>query len=211
MTATLLDHQIDAFLAAGLPALAGLDEPRFADLFAPLRASASALSHEADAHEGRLPYVAVVTDRLIDPAARVPGMRLTTSSREGILDRNHGEEGLAPYRARPELGVPDSPVYLLVDVERGDEFRNVAPRDAAPVIAGRERSPLTIAEGLSIMAAHPEFLHKNHCFMLSGSTRGNKRVPAIWISQRAPKLGWCFDGVPHSWLGVASAARRLGA
>ena len=42
--------------------------------------------------------MAVVTDALIDPAARVPGMRLTDSEREGILDRNHGEEGLAPYR-----------------------------------------------------------------------------------------------------------------
>ncbi|GIG55279.1 DUF5701 family protein [Demequina activiva] len=208
MPSILLDHQVDAFIAAGLPGLAGIDEAAFRQLFEPVRASASALSQETDARGGRLPYIAVVTDALVDPAPRVPGMRLTDSEREGILDRNHGDEGLAPYRARPELTVPEAPVYLLVDVERGDEYRDVAPREALPRIGARERTPLTIAEGLSIMAAHPGFLHKNHCFMLGGSTRGDKRVPAIWISERAPKLGWCFQGVPHSWLGVASAASR---
>jgi hypothetical protein len=30
----------------------------------------------------------------------------------------------------------------------------------------------------------------------------------MWISERAPKLGWCWDGNPHDWLGVASAAGR---
>ena len=209
MPATLLDHQLDSSVAAGLPSLAGHDESSFRQLFEPLRATASALPQEADPDAGLLPYVAVVTDALIAPAARVPGMRLPGSEREGILDRNHGEAGLEPYRALPHLGVPDAAVYLLVNVDRGDEFRDVAPRDAAPVIAQRDRTPLTIAEGLSIMAAHPAFLKKNHCFMLAGSSRGDKRVPAIWISQRSPKLGWCFQGVPHTWLGVASAASRL--
>lgn len=204
----LLDRQIDAFVAARLHDLTDLTEPAFRQLFEPLRANASALSQEADPARGALPYVAVITDALIDPAARVPGLRLENSTREGILDRNHGDEGLAPYKPVPSLELPEAPVYLLVDVERGDEFRDVAPRDALPVIAARERSPLTIAEGLSVQAAHPEFLYKNHCFMLAGSTRGDKRVPALWISEKSPKLGWCFQGVPHSWLGVASAATR---
>lgn len=209
MHSLLLDRQLDAYVAAGLPRLTQLSEPEFRDLFEPLRASASTLPQTDDAHAGSLPYVAVVSDGLVDPAARVPGLRLVDSDRDGILDRNHGDEGLTPYRPRPELAVPDSSVYLLVDVERGDEFRDVAPQDAVAAIAARDRTPLTIAEGLSLVAAHPEMLHKNHCFMLAGSTRGDKRVPALWISQKAPKLGWCFQGVPHSWLGVASAQTRL--
>lgn len=204
----LLDRQIESFVAADLHRLAKLPEPAFRELFEPVRANASALSQQADPASGTLPYVAVVTDALIDPAARVPGLRLENSSREGILDRNHGDEGLAPYKPVPSLELPDRHVYLLVDVERGDEFRNVAPRDALPVIAGRKRTPLTIAEGLSIQAAYPEFMFKNHCYMLAGSSRGDKRVPALWISDKAPKLGWCFHGVPHTWLGVASAASR---
>jgi len=49
---------------------------------------------------------------------------------------------------------------------------------------------------------------KNHCFMLMGSRRGDLRVPALWISEKAPKLGWCYDGNPHTWLGIASAESR---
>ena len=86
----------------------------------------------------------------------------------------------------------------------------VAQVDALSVIASRGRTPLTIDEGLSLATVFPELLVKNHCFMLAGSTRGDKRVPALWISERAPKLGWCFQGVPHSWLGVASARGRAG-
>ncbi|MGW0174505.1 DUF5701 family protein [Rhodococcus sp. NPDC003322] len=33
---------------------------------------------------------------------------------------------------------------------------------------------------------------------------------ALWISQRRPKLGWCWNGNPHSRLGSASAGRRIG-
>jgi hypothetical protein len=54
-------------------------------------------------------------------------------------------------------------------------------------------------------------LRKNKCFSLLASRCGDKRVPAIWISGKAPKLGWCWAGNPHSWLGSASAGARLAA
>ena len=44
------------------------------------------------------------------------------------------------------------------------------------------------------------------------------RTPAIWISRgtgrdgaarrHAPKVGWCWAGNHHTWLGFASAAAR---
>jgi hypothetical protein len=44
------------------------------------------------------------------------------------------------------------------------------------------------------------------------------RIPAIWISngtgrdgahkRNAPKVGWCWAGNRHTWLGFASAAGR---
>jgi len=154
----------------------------------------------------------VVTRALTSDEAGVPLLRLVDSDREGVLDRNHSSDarkGLSHYLPRTELGVPDAPLYLLVGVERGDEFRDVAPRDALPVISARGRTPLTIDEGVSLAAVAPELLVKNHCFMLAGSTRGDKRAPALWIADNAPKLGWCFEGVPHSWLGVASASARV--
>lgn len=201
-----LATQVDAYVAAGYPALAGLTESAFRSLFDGLAAPTDSAP---DATAGHVPFVAVVTSALVPAEARVPLLRLTGSQKAGILDRNHGEEGLAPYRPVDGLDIPEAPVYLLTGIERGDEFRDVAPRDALPVIAGRARTPLTIDEGLSLATVFPELLVKNHCFMLAGSTRGDKRVPALWISERAPKLGWCFQGVPHSWLGVASASARL--
>ena len=197
-----LEAQIDSYVEADYPELAGLGDKQFRALFDSLPTPPSS--------EPQVPMLAVVTDKVIDPERRVRNLRLANSSREGILDRNHGEEGLAPYKVVPDLGVPDAPVYLLLGVERGDEFRNERPLDALAVIEQRGRTPLTIDEGISLQTVFPEALVKNHCFMLMGSSRGDKRVPALWISEKAPKLGWCYDRNPHTWLGVASAESRLG-
>ena len=105
--------------------------------------------------------------------------------------------------------LPGPAAYLLLDVDRGEEFRGVRPEEALPVVLGRGRTPLTIEEGIAVVTHAPALLEKNRCFMLSGSRRGDRRVPAMWISARAPKLGWCWDGNPHDWLGVASAGSRL--
>jgi hypothetical protein len=94
-------------------------------------------------------------------------------------------------------------------VDRGEEFCGVRPEDALPVVRSRGRTPLTIDEGIAVVLQQPALLERNKCFMLSGSRRGDRRVPALWISERAPKLGWCWDGNPHSWLGVASAGSRV--
>jgi Family of unknown function (DUF5701) len=51
---------------------------------------------------------------------------------------------------------------------------------------------------------------KNGGFSLAGSRCGDRRVTALWISQNRPKLGWCWAGNPHTWLGTASCADRTG-
>ena len=130
-------------------------------------------------------------------------------TRPGILDRNHGEQGLSPYNPVPEVTLPDPAAYLLLDVDRGEEFLGVRPQEALPVILARGRTPLTIEEGIAVVTHAPHLLGKNRCFMLSGSRRGDRRVPAMWISAGAPKLGWCWDGNPHDWLGVASTSGRV--
>lgn len=194
MLAVPLEDQIDFYVAAEYPLLAGMTESEFRGLFDQLPPIDE-------------PGIATITSALIDPEARVPAVRLPGSKLPGILDRNHGEPGLARYK--PVVEVPAASVYWLLGVDRGDEFRNVAPRDALPVITSRGRTPLTIDEGLSLATVLPGVIEKNHCFMLAGSRMGNKRVPALWISGRAPKLGWCFEGVPHTWLGIASARKRV--
>ena len=213
--ADIITSHVDAYCRVGYPSLAGLSEDEFRTAAAPCVALAATLdANPAPASAGHLPVVLVVTRALIGDEARVPLLRLPGSDRPGVLDRNHSSDaraGLSHYLPRPALAAPDSPFYLLVGVERGDEYRDVAPKDALPTIAARGRTPLTIDEGISVATVAPELLAKNHCFMLAGSTRGDKRVPALWIADKAPKLGWCFEGVPHSWLGVASAAARVAA
>jgi Family of unknown function (DUF5701) len=152
----------------------------------------------------------VLTREVVDPERTVPLLRLAPNgTAPGILDRNHGDAGLAPYRPVPEVRLPHPAAYLLLDVDRGEEFRGVPPQEALPVVLGRGRSPLTIEEGVAVVTHAPRLLEKNRCFMLSGSRRGDRRVPAMWISAKAPKLGWCWDGNPHDWLGVASAGARV--
>ncbi len=212
----LLSLQRDRYIALGYPALAGITEEAFCaladDAIAQASTSVTSLAPgEGEPGEGGIGALLVVTRLLVSDEARVPLLRLPGSDRPGLVDRNHASDarvGLSHYVPRQGMEIPPSPVYVAWGVERGDEFRDVAPRDALPVIAQRGRSPLTIDEGISLATILPESLVKNHCFMLAGSTRGDKRVPALWIADKAPKLGWCFDGVPHTWLGVASVADR---
>lgn len=210
--AALLRAQTERLVELGYPGLAGLDETAFRDVVSPLEAALPTTPPATAAGEGppgTVPFVLVVTRDLVRPEDAVPLLRLAGGAKPGVVDRNHGVDGLAGYHPLPDLEVPAAPAYLLLGVDRGEEFCGVRPADALPVIRGRGRTPLTIDEGIAVVTQAPQLLEKNKCFMLSGSRRDDRRVPALWISERAPKLGWCWDGNPHTWLGVASAAGRV--
>jgi hypothetical protein len=119
------------------------------------------------------------------------------------------EEDLAGFRPLPELDVPAGP-YLLLDVDPGADTLSVPPGQVLPRLAADGRSPLTVAEGLSVLVSDPGVLRSRNCFSLAGSRAGDKRVPALWVSSRRPRLGWCYQGAPHTWLGTASCAGRRG-
>ena len=206
--AALLRAQTERLVELGYPGLAGLDEAAFRDVVAPLEAALPAAVPGAG-EPGTVPFVLVVTRDLVGPEDTVPLLRLAGGAKPGVVDRNHGAGDLAGYHPLPDLEVPTAPAYLLLGVDRGEEFCGVRPAEALPVIRGRGRTPLTIDEGIAVVTHAPHLLEKNKCFMLSGSRRDDRRVPALWISERAPKLGWCWDGNPHTWLGVASAAGRV--
>jgi hypothetical protein len=55
----------------------------------------------------------------------------------------------------------------------------------------------------------PEVIARNRGFSMAGSRRGDQRVPAFWISEGRPKLGWCWDRNPHTRLGTASCSGRI--
>jgi hypothetical protein len=103
---------------------------------------------------------------------------------------------------------------------------NWSPGEALPAILGEGRTPLTLGEGLHWLVQRPDVLERNRCFMTIGSRLRrpdgslDARTPAIWISngtgrdgrehRDAPKVGWCWAGNRHTWLGFASAASRHG-
>ncbi|MGL4609836.1 MAG: DUF5701 family protein [Trueperaceae bacterium] len=72
------------------------------------------------------------------------------------------------------------------------------------MILRANRSPLTIKEGIAVLTHYPEFLQNNNCFSLFASRTTDQRVHALWISEKQPKLGWCWDRNPHTWLGSVS-------
>ncbi|WP_155368914.1 DUF5701 family protein [Catellatospora vulcania] len=119
---------------------------------------------------------------------------------------------------------PQAVLYLLNGVERGDAMANWSPDEALPAITAAGRTPLILTEGIMWLLQQPEALERNRCFMTIGSrlrkANGSldARTPALWISngtgrdgaarRHAPKVGWCWAGNRHTWLGFASAAGR---
>lgn len=193
-----LARQIRAHLGLGTAAALGWTEDALTAAVARLTPPPN-----TPAHDDHVPFVLV-----LDPApsnALVPAMRRGSRPGVSVID----DEELATYRTLDAERVPDGP-YLLVDVDTGAEFCNQTPEHALAVLRERGRAALTIAEGLALVTVRPDMLRPNKCFSLMASRTTNQRVPAIWISERRPKLGWCWDRNPHTWLGAASAGGRVG-
>jgi hypothetical protein len=129
------------------------------------------------------------------------------------------------FRPIPSVALPDAPLYLIRDLDRGDNMANWSPDQALPAIEDTGRTPLTLTEGMHWLLQRPEVLDRGHCFMTIAS-RFRKpngsldaRTPAVWISngtgrdgaanRNAPKVGWCWAGNRHTWLGFASASGRF--
>lgn len=227
--ATAFDRQVGNLIELGYPAASGLDAERFAALLAPLREAAVAAtadaSHTTDAANttdaagepggeavtGRVPFVLVVTRSVVPIEETMPRTTLHRGRLPGFVDRSFEPGALERFVATDEVALPGHDAYLVLDVERGEEFCGAVPDDALRTIADRGRTPLTIEEGIALITHFPQVLVRNKCFSLGGSRSGDRRVPALWISQKAPKLGWCWQGNPHTWLGVASAGGRRAA
>ncbi|MFJ8542762.1 DUF5701 family protein [Streptomyces sp. NPDC093586] len=215
------DRQVRTLVSLGYPALSGRTPEQFAELVAPLRAEAVAHAGTAadgadgadapydPAVTGRVPFVLVVGRELAPIERTMPLTTLHGGRLPGFVDHSFEPGSLERFVATKEAAPPGrAGVHLLCDVERGEEFCGVVPDDAMAAVAERGRGLLTLEEGIALMTHVPQILVKNKCFSLGGSRSGDRRVPAIWISRKAPKLGWCWAGNPHTWLGMASAGSR---
>jgi Family of unknown function (DUF5701) len=199
------DRQLDNLLAKGYPELAGTSREAFVEQVAPLEQRLS--EAKARANGSAISFVIVVKGTLVSTEQAMS--RIELGGKEGFV-RMHPTEP-AEYAAIDGLDVPRAPAYLAVDLDTGGTTLNVTPDDALGTISTQGRSPLTIDEGVAVVTHHPELLRTRNAFSILGSRRGDRRVPAIWVSGGAPRLGWCWAGNPHSWLGSASCGARVAA
>lgn len=192
------DRQVDALVASGIPGLVDFREDPFRAAVEPLRDLLPVLP----ARGSGIPFVIVV------PAAPPEQLLAAVSTAGGAGFTTMDAGDLARFRPLPELDVPCTP-YLLLDVDTGADTCGLPPREAMDGITAAGRTPLTVAEGLAVLVSDPGVLRTRNCFSLLGSRAGDKRVPALWVSARRPRLGWCYQGAAHSWLGSASGGGRL--
>jgi hypothetical protein len=197
------DAQVETLLRKGYPTLAGLREEEFVGSLESLRDRAEAL--EAG-EPGHIPFVIVIGAELMPAAHAITLVEL--GGHTGFTDMDAADA--ARFDPIVSVELPDSTAYLITDVDPGEATRDVTPDDALPLIARAGRSPLTLEEGIALVTHHPEVLEQRTCFSMLGSRCGDKRVTALWISKRHPRLGWCWAGNPHSWLGSASCGGRVG-
>ena len=193
-----LDRQVDVLLAKGHPAAAGMTEHAFVDLVRPLESRLDDLPADDD-----VPFVLVVPS--------VPHLhavsRLELRGKPGFTSMS--AEELTGFRPLPDLDVPEAGAYLLVGLDTGGDTLGVAPNDALPALAAAGRSPLTLEEGLAVVTQLPDLLVTANCFEMLGSRGTDKRVTGLWVMKGgAPRLGWCWMGAPHTWLGAASCTDR---
>ncbi|WP_263253959.1 DUF5701 family protein [Saccharopolyspora rosea] len=190
-----LHRQTEVLVAAGWAEAAGMRRDRFREL-------ATGLAPRLPDGEFVLtPRRGLVTPETMIRSARLGGKTGFTTMESADLARFAPVDGLR---------LPDSPLYLLCGVDAGQRTRGVRPDDAADLLRDAGASPLTLEEGLAVAVQFPRWLVERTCFQMLGSRAGDKRVTGVWVSRTAPRLGWCWGGNPHSWLGMASCTTRLG-
>ncbi|WP_111658004.1 DUF5701 family protein [Isoalcanivorax indicus] len=176
---------------------------------ADLRAQICELDTGQDVREGNIPVVIV--------------FRMQVASYSDLLSqlRYKGHEGYVEMTPKtPEsfvdvdsLAIPEVDIYALWDVDTGGSMLNVSPSDSVDMLESKGRTPLTMYEGVQCVLAIPEILTDKQQFnaiqMPGSRIGGDQRVPSIWISKGAPRLGWCWFGNIHTWLATASCKSRV--
>ncbi|BDZ41843.1 hypothetical protein GCM10025865_11420 [Paraoerskovia sediminicola] len=208
-----LVDQARRLIDLGLPTIAGLAPATFLD-------RAAALAAGAPGTDPSRQQLLVVDPGLAPPSALASLLRLGDTPGFVVVDMTD-LDAFAPIEG---VTVPDQPLYVVDAPDRGDEMSNWSPDEALPAITSAGRTPLTVSEGIHWALQVPGVVERNHCFMTIGSRlrrangRLDARTPALWISngtgrdgrgnRGAPKVGWCWAGNRHTWLGFASGAGR---
>ena len=201
------DRQVEHLIQKGYPKAAGVKAKDFLKHIEPLKERIRTVSkREKEAKQGRVPFVIVVKNNLVAGEKAMSLVEREYKKGFTVMDADE----IKSFKPLESVRIPTDAAYLVVDIDTGKETLNITPDKALKIIEKGNRSPLTIDEGIALLTHHPEILMRNGGFSLPGSRCGDRRVTALWISRGRPKLGWCWAGNPHRWLGSASCRRRVG-
>lgn len=191
--------QLDRIVALGYPDVADMSAEAFRALARPL---IDALK-DSDLGENIL---LVPTHELVSPESLIA--RTSINRMAGFTTMPPRD--VASFLPQDGCEPPEGPFYLVVDPHTGTAYVNREPDVARKLIDSDERMPLTLEEGLAIATQHPDWLVKKNGFNLLGSRSADGRVPSIWMSQNAPRLGSVWPNSRHTWLGNAYCQARRG-
>ncbi|WEV73720.1 DUF5701 family protein [Bifidobacterium sp. ESL0798] len=191
--------QLDRIVALGYPDVADMSAAAFRALARPL---IDALK-DSDLGENIL---LVPTHELVSPESLIA--RTSINRMAGFTTMPPRD--VASFLPQTGFEPPEGPFYLVIDPHTGTAYVNREPDVARKLIDSDERMPLTLEEGLAIATQHPDWLVRKNGFNLLGSRSADGRVPSIWMSQNAPRLGSVWPTSRHTWLGNAYCQARRG-
>ena len=192
-------RQLDSIVALGYADVADMSEDAFRALAQPLIA---ALEHSDLGGD----ILLIPKRELVSPESLIA--RTSINRMAGFTTMPPRD--IASFLPQDGFTPPEGPFYLVVEPHTGTCYINREPDVARKLIDSDERLPLTLEEGLAIATQHPEWLLEKNGFNLLGSRSADGRVPSIWMSQNAPRLGAVWPNSRHTWLGNAYCMARRG-
>lgn len=191
--------QLDRIVALGYPDVADMSAGAFRALARPLIRALEDSDLGSD-------ILLVPTRELVSPESLIA--RTSINRMAGFTTMPPRD--IASFLPQDGFEPPEGPFYLVLEPHTGTCYINREPDVARKLIDSDERLPLTLEEGLAIATQHPEWLLEKNGFNLLGSRSADGRVPSIWMSQNAPRLGAVWPNSRHTWLGNAYCVARRG-
>ena len=194
-----VQRQLDRIVALGYPDVADISDAAF-------RALAQPLISALESTELGEQILLIPTRELVSPESLIA--RTSINRMAGFTTMPPRD--IASFLPQNGFEPPEGPFYLVLEPHTGTCYTNREPDVARKLIDSDDRLPLTLEEGLAIATQHPDWLAVKNGFNLLGSHSADGRVPSIWMSQNAPRLGSVWPNSRHTWLGNAYCEGRRG-
>jgi Family of unknown function (DUF5701) len=199
------NRQLSVLTDNEINSLCGLTIEQFTKIISKFKSKLELL--ELSYGEGKLPFIVCFRKDFVDITSVF--LKVFSKKKHGFVDMNPYE----PSVFLPIVELPESEIYIIINVETGYNYLNISPANCLVDINRRSRAPLTMEEGAMLTLFFPEILENKKDFnaiQMPGSRKLNdERVPSIWFSKGAPRLGWCWDNNVHTWLGSASCGNKV--